>query len=216
MQTPSQKGAIAETAIAASAIKAGLQVLKPVAEGGRYDLAFEIGGRLARVQCKWASRRGDVITARIRTSRRVNGGYLSTTYSPDEVDFVALYCPQLDASYLLPITLVQGQSTIHLRLASARNRQLAGLHFARDYALGAIAQLEERAAGSRKVVGSSPTSSISSPKASGPELVSAHEFRNRFGWYMQRAVAGEPILVTHRGQPRLRLSPVLQQTRLAA
>lgn len=213
--TPSQKGAIAETAIAAAAVKAGLQVLRPVTEGGRYDLGLEIGGRLARVQCKWATRHGEVVRARIQTNRRINGGYLSTTYTADEVDFVALYCLELDESYLLPIALVEGQATIHLRLAPARNRQLAGLHFAGDYALGAIAQLEERSAGSRKVVGSSPTSSTP-PDEAPTTLVPAHEFRNRFGWYMQRAAGGEAIVVTHRGQRRLRLCPVLGQTRLVA
>jgi prevent-host-death family protein len=37
--------------------------------------------------------------------------------------------------------------------------------------------------------------------------VGAHEFRNRFGWYMERAAAGEEILVTHRGRPRIRVAP---------
>ena len=29
-------------------------VLKPLTEHERYDLAFEVGGRFVRVQCKWA------------------------------------------------------------------------------------------------------------------------------------------------------------------
>jgi hypothetical protein len=50
-----QKGGIAETQIAAAATKLGVPVLRPVVEHGRYDLAFEIGGRLLRVQCKWGA-----------------------------------------------------------------------------------------------------------------------------------------------------------------
>jgi prevent-host-death family protein len=38
--------------------------------------------------------------------------------------------------------------------------------------------------------------------------VGAHEFRNRFGWYMERAAAGEEFLVTRRGKPYVRLVPV--------
>jgi len=30
-------------------------VLRPVVEHGRYDLAFDIGYRVHRVQCKWGS-----------------------------------------------------------------------------------------------------------------------------------------------------------------
>jgi prevent-host-death family protein len=37
--------------------------------------------------------------------------------------------------------------------------------------------------------------------------VGAHEFRNHFGWYMQRAAAGEEILVTRRGRAYARLCP---------
>ena len=35
----------------------------------------------------------------------------------------------------------------------------------------------------------------------------AHEYRNRFGWYMERAAAGESFLITRRGKPYARLSP---------
>ena len=49
-----------------------------------------------------------------------------------------------------------------------------------------------------EVRGSSPLSSTSLPGA--PTTVGAHEFRNRFGWYMERAAAGEVIDVTRRGR----------------
>jgi prevent-host-death family protein len=38
-------------------------------------------------------------------------------------------------------------------------------------------------------------------------VVGANKFRDRFGFYMERASAGESILITHRGRPRARLSP---------
>jgi prevent-host-death family protein len=37
--------------------------------------------------------------------------------------------------------------------------------------------------------------------------VGAHDFRNHFGYYMERAAAGEEILVTRRGKPHARLGP---------
>jgi hypothetical protein len=48
-----------------------------------------------------------------------------------------------------------------LRLAPARNNQELLVHWATNYRLGAIAQLGERSAGSRKVGGSNPPSSTS-------------------------------------------------------
>ena len=53
--------------------------------------------------------------------------------------------------------------------------------------------------------GSSPPSSTS--PASSEVEVGAHEFRNHFGWYMQRGAAGEQILITRRGKPHARLGP---------
>jgi prevent-host-death family protein len=37
--------------------------------------------------------------------------------------------------------------------------------------------------------------------------VGAHEFRNHFGYYMERAAAGEEILINRRGKPHARLGP---------
>jgi PD-(D/E)XK endonuclease len=159
--TSSQKGAAAEAKIAAEAIRLGMEVYRPIAEGGRCDLILGMADSLLRVQCKWAPRVGDVIRVWIRTSRHTpTRGYVQTTYSATEVDALGVYCADLDRCYLLPISLVEGRRAIFLRLAPARNCQKLGIHLAEKYELGAIAQLGERGAGSAEVAGSSPASSI--------------------------------------------------------
>ena len=55
----------------------------------------------------------------------------------------------------------------------------------------------------QEAAGSSPASSTTSA----PPTVGAHEYRNRFGWYMERAAAGESFLITRRGKPYARLTP---------
>ena len=52
--TTDQKGAIAELAIARAGLELGIPVYRAMAEGGRYDLIFDLDSRLVRVQCKWA------------------------------------------------------------------------------------------------------------------------------------------------------------------
>ena len=54
VQSPNVKGNVAELAIAKAAAELGLPVYGPLTEHSRYDLVIEIGGRLLRVQCKWA------------------------------------------------------------------------------------------------------------------------------------------------------------------
>ena len=203
-------------AIAAEAVKLGIPVLRPMTEGLRYDLALELRGRIARVQCKWAVRKGEVVTVCTQTSRRTRDGFRRTTYTADEIDYIAAWCPDLDDCYLLPISLAGGQTIVTLRLSPPRNGQRAGLHFGRDYLLGAVAQLAERRHGMAEARGSNPLSSTPTPEDAEPTLIGAHEFRNRFGWYMERAAAGEPIVVTHRGRPHLRLSSAVVQPCLAA
>jgi PD-(D/E)XK nuclease superfamily protein len=118
-----RKGAIAETAITYAALSAGIDVYRPASEGGRFDLIFVLpGGRMSRVQCKWAN--------------LVRGAVAIRLFSK------------------------AGQRVVHLRTRQARNGQRKRLHFAEQYRLGAIAQLGERLAGSQKVAGSSPASSI--------------------------------------------------------
>jgi len=44
---------VAEAVIAAEAMKLGIDVIKPLSEHTRYDLIFDVRGRLMRIQCKW-------------------------------------------------------------------------------------------------------------------------------------------------------------------
>ncbi|MGH2924234.1 MAG: type II toxin-antitoxin system Phd/YefM family antitoxin [Solirubrobacterales bacterium] len=60
--------------------------------------------------------------------------------------------------------------------------------------------------GSQKVGGSNPPGSTSSSEPTGT-TVGANQFRNHFGYYMERAAAGEVIAVSRRGKGYVRLLP---------
>jgi hypothetical protein len=105
MLSSNQKGAIAEAEIAAAATRLGVPVLRPVQEHGRYDLGLELGGRIMRVQCKWASldRDAGVVKIGLNTCRHSpTSGYIRSSYREGEVDLVAAYCADLDRCYVLP------------------------------------------------------------------------------------------------------------------
>ena len=164
--TTDQKGNIAEAAIVLEAIKLGIDVYRPVGEGGRYDMIFEIDERLVRVQCKWATLCKNVIVIRCYSSRRGPTGFINRAYSSREIDAVAAYSPDLDRCYFIPISRIDGRPTVHLRVAPTRNNQSLRINWAKDYefaatlgAHGAIAQLGERLHGMQEVAGSSPAGS---------------------------------------------------------
>lgn len=212
MDDPNRKGNVAELAIAKEAARLGLSVLAPLTEHEPFDLVIGTASRLLRVQCKWASRRGDVIPVNLTRSRRGPDGFIHRTYGEQEIDAVGVYCGDIDACFLIPISEVAGRAAFQLRLGPARNGQRAALHFAEKYRLGAVAQLEERRHGMAEVRGSSPLSSTFSDdlRPATPEEVGAHVFRNRFGYYMERAAAGAEILIRRRGKPYARLLPALK------
>jgi hypothetical protein len=133
----SRKGAVAEAEIAAALMHLDLVVLRPLCEGGRYDIVVDTGAQLLRVQCKWASPRGGVLTTPCATSRHTPGGYLRSTYSGEEIDAIAAYAPVTDSCYLVPIEEVEGCKAISLRIAPTRNNQALGVHWASDYELRA-------------------------------------------------------------------------------
>jgi prevent-host-death family protein len=127
-------------------------------------------------------------------------------YAADEIDAVVAYCDELKRCFLIPMDVVGTQGGMWLRVDAPRNGQRAALHFAADYELaGAVAQLGERRHGMAEVRGSSPLSST--PQAEREVTVGAHEFREKFGYWMERAVAGEEILITRRGRRYARLGP---------
>jgi prevent-host-death family protein len=208
--TSNRKGAIAETKIAAAATQLGISVLRPIVEHGRYDLAFEIGPRILRVQCKWGAwdREAGVIKVALQTSRCTPNGYVRTPYAEDEIDLVAAYCEGLDRCYLLPTELATGRSGIHLRLTPPLNGQRACINLASEYEFaGAVAQLEERCHGMAEARGSNPLSSISVTDGAAVAQIGSNRFRNHFGYYLERAAAGAEIHISRHGRPFARLMP---------
>jgi prevent-host-death family protein len=200
-----RKGAIAEMKIATTAVELGIPVLRPMTEHGRYDLGFEVGDRILRVQCKWGALDddGSVIKVALQTTWLTPAGYVRSPYGRDEIDLVAAYCGPLDRCYLLPGELVCGRNSIYLRLVPPRNGQRACINLASDFEFsGAIAQLGEHLRGTQGVAGSSPASSTSSAVD-----VGCHQFRNHFGYYLERAAAGEEVRISRRRRPYARLVP---------
>jgi hypothetical protein len=131
MLTTNQKGAVAEAAVAFEAAKLGIGVYRPQSDE-RYDLILDVRSQLIRVQCKWASRYGDVIVARLYSARRARTGLKRTFYSADEIDAFAVYCPENACCYFFDISEV-AQYEMRLRLGPTRNNQAKGVKWASDY-----------------------------------------------------------------------------------
>ena len=132
MLSTNQIGAIAEAEIVSAAFKLGIGVFSAVHDE-RYDLIFDLGSRLVRVQCKAATLNGDIVVIRCYSCRRNAKGLLKRYYTSDEIDAIAAYCSQLDRAFFVPVDRIDGRSHIQLRLRPARNNQVVGVNWADDF-----------------------------------------------------------------------------------
>jgi hypothetical protein len=131
--TTDQKGAVAELAIAHAAAECGVGVYKPLTDGERSDLIFEIESRLYRVQCKYARLYGDVIRVRCYSTRRAREGLRKRVYRSDEVDLIAVYCADLDRCLLLRCKEFDGRTQVDIRVRACRNNQKRGVNNASTF-----------------------------------------------------------------------------------
>ena len=136
MLTSDQKGVIAELAIAHAATELGVGVSKPLGDQ-RYDLIFDLGHKLLRVQCKWACRHKQVVVVRCYSSRRNAEGLLRRKYAREEVDAFAAYCADVRRCYFLPFECIPPGGFLQLRLSAPLNNQKLGVRWAEQYEFAA-------------------------------------------------------------------------------
>jgi hypothetical protein len=132
ISNPTSKGKTSEAVILAALVRMRKHVLIPWGEE-RYDLAIDDNGQLIRVQCKTGSLRNGCIVFKtcITDARRPlgDGGYVG------QIDAFAVYCPQIERVYLVPIEAVQTTIGARLRLEPAKNGQTWNVRWARDFEL---------------------------------------------------------------------------------
>lgn len=125
-------GSTSELVIATILSSKGYDVLFPYGDNSRYDLVFDDRGSFFKVQCKTGRlEQGAVVfnTASIFLSS--NRKAERRDYS-GEVDFLGVYCPCINFSYLIPIKNVN-KTTMHLRVDKAKNGQEKNITYASDY-----------------------------------------------------------------------------------
>jgi len=133
MMSPSAKGARSEATILAALVAAGKTVLVPWGGHHRYDFVLDEGdGRFLRVQCKTAVLRHGALcfrTASADRRRPMGDPYIG------QVDAFAVYSPELDASFLIPIEELRARQVAALRVRAPASSQKAGIRWAERYAL---------------------------------------------------------------------------------
>ena len=126
--TPSEIGERSEAAVLAALTSAGKQVFMPFGGHHRFDLAYEEGGRLVKVQCKsgYETTRGAIAFKTSSYTDRIQRDYRG------QVDVFGVYCHARGEVYLLPVDDVPRRGA-HLRVVPPRNSQKAKIRMADRY-----------------------------------------------------------------------------------
>ncbi len=82
---------------------AGVSVSVPFGDSDRYDLVVDDGTRRYRVQCKTRSRIDGTVRFNLYSSTTNSDGRIDADYTADEIDAYAVYSPDTDTAYWVPI-----------------------------------------------------------------------------------------------------------------
>ena len=128
MEAPFKRGNVSEAVVLSRYVEVGFLVSTPFGVGAPYDLVVDTGAELLRVQVKTGRVRNGVIEFE---TRRTRSRTLRNSYREGEVDYFAIYSPELDKVYVMKAREgVFGK----LRVKPTGNNQQMFVKWAEDYA----------------------------------------------------------------------------------
>ncbi len=133
---PNRIGAVSQAKVLAALTAAGKVVLTPCVHVRPYDFLLDEGDRFVRVQCKTGRLvRGAIYFPphRMFAATRETGGRRQIRGYQGEVDCFAVYCPENNSAYLVPICEVTTLRTCSLRVTPPKNNQRKRIRWAEDY-----------------------------------------------------------------------------------
>ena len=123
-----QKGDLTELKIATQLMALGHTVLFPYGDNSRYDLVFDDGESLKKVQCKSGTiKNGAVVFYTQSSTKRTTRGNIYTN-----IDYFGIYCSGNNTCYLVPIRDAS-VNEMHLRIELPKNGQKKNIKYAVVY-----------------------------------------------------------------------------------
>ena len=122
----------AEIVIISEFIKSGIAVSIPFGNNEAYDLVIDASSGFKSVQVKHGIYKNGCVVADIRHRK----GYDKRKYDTydDKVDYIAVWCEELDTCYLLDMNDCNGRTTLNLRVDLPKNNScISTIVWAKDY-----------------------------------------------------------------------------------
>jgi hypothetical protein len=117
----------------------GFALLLPFGENTRYDLVIDDGAELRKVQCKTGRlRKGAIRFPACSTYVHHRNPLMPRRSYTGQVDAFAVYCPDTNGIYLVPMADLAVEREGALRVEAPRNNQKRFIRFASDYEVARI------------------------------------------------------------------------------
>ncbi len=131
---PARIGLTAHTAILHKLVSMGFEVLQPLSNDLRYDLAYywEETAELIRIQCK-AGRYVPEIGCILFKNYNITGGRTGKRGYIGDAEYFGVYCEELNKTYLVPVDLIPTTREVYLRVIPSKNNQVKKVIWAPDY-----------------------------------------------------------------------------------
>ena len=128
-----QIGNITELETMLAFLKAGFNVLTPYGDCERYDFAVDANGKFFRIQSKTSRSNDDGASFSFsgRSCNRKDGKIVHHAYTNDEIDYFVISFN--GKCYLIPVEECGAEKK--LRILPAKNGQVRGVTWAKDYEL---------------------------------------------------------------------------------
>lgn len=131
---PARIGLTAHTAILHKLVSMGLEVLQPLSDDLRYDLAYylEETAELIRIQCKAGRYVPEIGCILFKNYNRTGGRTGRRGYIGD-AEYFGVHCEELNKTYLVPVDIISSTREVYLRVVPSKNNQVKKVTWARDY-----------------------------------------------------------------------------------
>lgn len=131
-----QKGNITELECMLAFIKHGYNVLTPYGDCERYDFVVDAKGKFIRIQSKTSKSDDNGASFKFsgKSCNRKDGKIVSHLYTNEEIDYFSTIFE--GKCYLIPVE--ECGSDKKLRILPAKNGQIRGISWAKDYELEEI------------------------------------------------------------------------------
>lgn len=131
MASPKIIGEISEAQVLARMLRAGEVVLLPFGDCQRYDMVMDRDVGFIRVQVKTGRLKQGTVRFQTSSSGSTTDHRTRVSYV-GAIDCFAVYCPENDQVYLVPIEECPGND-MWLRIEPPKNGQKFGIRLAADY-----------------------------------------------------------------------------------